>query len=54
MTIILVVSLAVVIGAYATIIATTQRSPRELAWTLIPALLLALLVAVSTNNALAR
>jgi hypothetical protein len=50
----LVLCLLVVAVAYGVIIATTQRSARELTWTILPALLLAAVLAVSAQTALAR
>ena len=47
-------SLVVVVVAYGVIIATTQRTPRELAWTILPAILLAVLLVVTAQSALAR
>lgn len=42
-------SLLVIVAAYGAILATTERSARELAWTILPALLLVALLAVSTQ-----
>jgi hypothetical protein len=50
----LAICLVVVVIAYGVIIATTQRTPRELAWTILPALLLVLLLAVTAQAAFAR
>jgi hypothetical protein len=46
--------LLVVVVAYGVIIATTQRTPRELAWTILPALLLVVVLVVSAQAAFAR
>jgi hypothetical protein len=50
----LVLCLLVVVAAYGVIIATTQRTPRELAWTILPALLLVVVLVVSAQAAFAR
>ena len=43
-------ALAVIVVAYAAILAASRRSPRELAWTLLPALLLILLLVASARS----
>ena len=50
----LALCLLVVLVAYGVIIATTQRTARELAWTILPALLLIVVLVVSARAALAR
>jgi hypothetical protein len=50
----LVLCLVVVVVAYGVIIATTLRTPSELAWTILPALLLAAILIVTAQAALAR
>lgn len=47
----LVATLVVTVAAYLTIFLTTERSPREILWTLLPAVLLAVLVAISIERA---
>jgi ABC-type dipeptide/oligopeptide/nickel transport system permease subunit len=46
--------LAVVVISYGVIIATTQRTPRELAWTILPALLLVVVLVVTAQTQFAR
>jgi hypothetical protein len=48
------ICLLVIVVAYGIIFATSERSPRELAWTILPAVLLLVLLVVSTQAALAR
>jgi hypothetical protein len=43
------VCLLVIAVAYGVILATTERTPRELAWTVLPAVLLAVLLAISAQ-----
>ena len=50
----LVLCLVVVLVAYGVIIATTQRTPRELAWTILPAVLLVVVLVVSAQAVWAR
>ena len=50
----LALCLLVVAVAYGVIIATTQRTARELAWTILPALLLAVVLVVSARAAFER
>ena len=50
----LALCLLVVAVAYGVIIATTERRPRELAWTILPALLLGVVLVVSAQAAFAR
>jgi hypothetical protein len=50
----LALCLLVVAVAYGVIIATTQRTARELAWTILPALLLVVVLVVSAQAAFAR
>jgi high-affinity K+ transport system ATPase subunit B len=47
-------SLFVVVVAYGAIIVTSQRTPRELAWTILPAVLLLILLVVTAQLAFAR
>ena len=50
----LALCLLVVAVAYGVIIVTTERRPRELAWTILPAVLLAVVLVVTAQAALAR
>jgi len=50
----LALCLLVVVVAYGVIIATTQRTARELTWTILPALLLIVVLVVSAQAAFAR
>jgi hypothetical protein len=50
----LLLCLVVVAVAYGVIIATTQRTARELAWTILPALLLVAVLFVTARAAFAR
>ena len=50
----LALCLLVVVVAYGVIIATAQRTARELAWTILPALLLVVVLVVSAQAAFAR
>lgn len=45
------IGLVVVVVAYVVIVVSTRRTPQELAWTLLPAVLLAVLVAVTIGAA---
>ena len=53
-TVTLALCLLVVVAAYGVIIATTERRPRELAWTILPALLLVVVLVVSARAAFER
>jgi len=50
----LALCLVVVVVAYGAIIATTQRTARELAWTILPAALLLVVLVVTAQAAFAR